>query len=186
MRIITTIISFGIFLSTLHADEKALIDFKAEKEQAIGKITNDGVMGGLSKGFLKRNDSGAVSFSGTLSLENNGGFSLWRVAEGNWDLSAATGIKLRVKGDGRTFKIRLATNERYRFGRVSFQADLPTQKGIWTEVTIPFSDLKASWRGRNLKNEFDPAKVREIGIILSDKTPGSFEIEVSSISTSLE
>lgn len=164
--------------STLTAD---LVNFKNDPKQMIGKITNDGVMGGLSKGNLKRNESGSMIFSGILSLENNGGFSLWRVAEGKWNLSAAKGVKLRVKGDGRTYKLRLATNERYRFGRVAFQADLPTKKGEWTDVTVPFFKLQASWRGRELKNKFDPAEVREIGIILADKTPGIFKLEVASI-----
>ena len=35
---------------------------------------NDGVMGGLSSGGMRLEDGIAV-FSGTLSLENNGGFS---------------------------------------------------------------------------------------------------------------
>ena len=184
MTTISKLIATALCLLPLHADDKTLIDFEAKKERAIGKITNDGVMGGFSKGNLQRNENGTVTFSGTLSLENNGGFSLWRLAEGKWDLSAADGITLRVKGDGRTFKVRLATDERFRFGRVSFQADLPTKKDTWTKVTIPFSSLKASWRGRDLKNKFDPAKIREIGIILSDKNPGTFELEIASIATS--
>lgn len=174
-----TALLFALGFSILHAD---LIGFKAGEDKIIGKITNDGVMGGLSKGNLKRNESGSITFSGNLSLENNGGFSLWRIAEGKWDLSDSKGVKIRVKGDGRTYKIRLATNERYRFGRVSFQADLPTKKGEWAEVTVPFSEMKASWRGRELENKFDPAKIREIGIILADKNPGTFEMEVASIS----
>jgi monofunctional biosynthetic peptidoglycan transglycosylase len=184
MKTITCLCALGISFLSLHADQKPLIDFETEKERPIGEITNDGVMGGLSKGHLKRHEKGSITFSGTLSLENNGGFSLWRIAEGKWDLSASQGLKVRVKGDGRTYKIRLSTDERYRFGRVSFQADLPTTKGTWTDITIPFSDLKASWRGRDLSNKFDPAKIRDIGIILSDKNPGTFEIEVASISTS--
>lgn len=174
-----TVLLIVFSCSLLQAD---LVEFKAGDSATIGKITNDGVMGGLSKGKLKRNERGSMTFSGTLSLENNGGFSLWRVAEGKWDLSDSKGVTLKVKGDGRTYKLRLATNERYRFGRVSFQADLPTKKGEWTEVMVPFSELKASWRGRDLKNQFDPAKVREIGIILADKNPGTFQVEVASIS----
>jgi hypothetical protein len=42
--------------------------------------------------------------------------------------------------------------------------------------------MKASWRGRKLDRNFDPAQIKGLGIILADKTAGKFALEIQSIS----
>lgn len=142
------------------------------------RIVDDGVMGGLSKGKVTLSDSGVLRFSGKLSLENNGGFSSIRTARINLDLSNSKGLTLRVKGDGRTYQLRLSTDARYRSDEVSFKADFPTTKGKWIELKVPFSKFTAGWRGRTLKNKFDPAKIQRLGLLLGDKKAGPFQLEV--------
>ena len=41
-------------------------------------VTNDGIMGGLSKGKLEFTERNTMKFSGSLSLKNNGGFTTVR------------------------------------------------------------------------------------------------------------
>ena len=168
--------------ATLQADEtKVLIDFSQDHSELKMGITDDGVMGGLSKGTMAKTKDGSLKFSGTLSLENNGGFSSVRMNVGKWDLKEQEGFELKVKGDGRTYNLRLTTDERFRRSAVSFQSGFPTEKGKWTTVRVPFSALKASWRGMKLETKFDPSKIEGIGIIFSDKKPGPFEVEVKTI-----
>lgn len=165
------------------ADEtKLLLDFGKEHSEVKMGITDDGVMGGLSKGQMKKTEEGTLKFWGDLSLKNNGGFSSFRMDVGQWDLSGWKGFEVKVKGDGRIYNLRMTTNERFRRSPISFQAKMPTVKGEWKTVRIAFSDLKAGWRGMDLKTKFDPAKIEGAGIILADKKPGSFEMEVKSIS----
>jgi len=115
----------------------------------------------------------------TLKLENNGGFSSLRTGNVDFDLSNAEGLVARVKGDGLTYQFRLVTEARYRGMEVSFSAEFPTTKGEWTEVRVPFSKFFASFRGMKLKDEeFDPGKIRRLGILLGDKKAGPFELEV--------
>jgi len=175
--LISLILSSIAFAET----KKELLNFKKEKDIEMA-IVDDGVMGGLSKGSMKRSEDGSLLFSGNLSLENNGGFSSLRINVEKWDLSKWKGLELRVKGDGRTFNLRLTTDERFRRSPVSFQAGFPTKKDEWTTVRIPFADLKAGWRGMKLKTAFDPSKIEGVGIILSDKNPGDFKLEIKSIS----
>jgi uncharacterized surface protein with fasciclin (FAS1) repeats len=96
------------------------------------------------------------------------------------DLGDSDGLALRVKGDGRTYQFRLATDAKYRSSwEVSFSADIDTKKGEWTEIRVPFSDFKAGWRGRSLDDvKFDASKVRRVGILLGDKKPGKFMVEI--------
>lgn len=159
------------------ADVARVMDFG--KEGAGGKwfAVNDGVMGGLSKGGPEIKE-GVLRFTGNLSMENNGGFSSIRV-DGKHDFSGKKTVVLKVKGDGRTYQLRLATDARYRQSAVSYGADFVTEKGKWIEVRVPIASLFPSWRGMKLDGlAFDASKVEEIGILLGDKKPGDFILEI--------
>lgn len=148
------------------------------------QVVNDGVMGGLSKGNLSPTDSGTMRFDGTLSLDNNGGFSTFRSDEVDLNLSNDLGLLLLVKGDGRTYQARLATDARHRGMEVSFSADFETKAGEWQQVKVPFADFKASFRGTDLpQHTLDPSMIQRVGILLADKKPGPFSIEIDWIRT---
>ena len=152
---------------------------KPSNRKLAWQVVDDGVMGGLSKGKLSFGKDGIMRFEGKLSLENNGGFSSIRTRDLNLDLSDSKGLIARVKGDGRSYQIRVGSDARYRGMEVSFMAEFATKKGKWIEVKLPFSDLVGSWRGRSLEDEvFNPAKVQRLGMILADKKPGPFKLEV--------
>ncbi len=138
---------------------------------------NDDVMGGRSSSSAAVTD-GQLHFSGVMSLENNGGFASVRLRWG-FDLSAATAVILRVRGDGRRYQLRLATDARYRDMPVSFGAEFDTRAGEWTEVRVPLQSLKATVRGSTLHGQqMDPARVREIGLLIADKREGVFTLTV--------
>ena len=118
-----------------------LFDFSGSAAEPGWTAVNDGVMGGVSRGGAKLVD-GSLHFRGILSLDNNGGFSSIRSGGPIRDLSAAQVIVLRVKGDGRRYRLQLATDAQYRRSRISYQAEFPTQVGTWLEVRVP---LVRSW-----------------------------------------
>ncbi|MEM0898316.1 MAG: CIA30 family protein, partial [Verrucomicrobiota bacterium] len=123
-------------------------EFHSKETAEMGwQIVNDGVMGGLSEGTIRMTDSDSMVFSGNLSLENNGGFSSVRSAEVEMDLSKSKGLKVRVKGDGRTYQLRLASDARFRSGEVSFMAEFATKENEWMEIKIPFRKFEGGWRG---------------------------------------
>ena len=148
------------------------------------QVVNDGVMGGLSVGKLTPNQTGTMMFSGMLSLENNGGFSTFRSGDLKLDLSNNLGLLLRVKGDGRTFQARLATDAVFRGMEVSFAVEFATIKNEWVEVKVPFANFKGSFRGLDLpKEQLDASKVRRIGILIGDKKQAPFAVELDFIHT---
>ena len=159
-----------------------LIDFTDKKAGHQMNVVNDGVMGGLSQGIIEMTQNDSLLFKGNISLQNNGGFSSFRIAGKQWDLSAWKGVEILVKGDGRAYGLRAITDEEYLRSSVSFTADFQTVKDQWVKLQIPFSAMKASWRGRKLKRDFDPAQIRGLGIILADKQAGKFALEIKSIS----
>jgi len=188
----TNIFKISVFLLSLSCldligSEKDIILYGANDPQITAwQIVDDGVMGGLSKGNFKSDKkNGSLIFTGNLSLENNGGFSSIRSNSLLIDLSDFKGIRIKTRGDGRKYKIRLESDSRYRLRTVSFQHEFTATKGEWSEVFIPFDRLKASWRGLQLpKKKFNPKKIQKIGIIIADKKEGPFRMELDWIKAS--
>jgi len=185
-----TLLSLG-FLMPLQADTtptwrgQSLTELAASEDDALDwQIVNDGVMGGLSKGQIEFTDEGVMRFTGTLSLENNGGFSMVQSEKVDYNLSNDLGLLLRVKGDGRTYQARLESDARFRNWPVSFIGEFTTTKGEWQQVKIPFTDFEGGWRGRSLPDkELDPSQIYRVSILLGDKKPGPFELEIDWIRT---
>lgn len=157
------------------------IDF--EKQQNMGRwvAVNDGVMGGRSSGGPAMADDFMV-FEGVINT-NGGGFSSVRRAMEPGELSGMSGFAMRVRSDGRGYKLTMRSDARYRFRRVSFQAPIPaTTPGEWEDVFIPFDALDASIFGRKVYGaSFNADAVQEIGIIIADGIDGSFRLDVKTV-----
>lgn len=165
--------------SVTNSEQQALFTFDST-ESGRWTAVNDTVMGGRSAGAPEIRN-GVLHFSGTLSLENNGGFSSIRHAT-DLDLSGRTGIRLRVLGDGRPYQLRLHTDTRYRGRPVAYGATFPTDAGQWLVTDVPFDRLVPSFRGRQLDGyQFDPSRIELIGILLGDKQPGPFQLQIDRI-----
>jgi monofunctional biosynthetic peptidoglycan transglycosylase len=133
-----------------------LFDFSGAADEPGWTAVNDGVMGGVSRGGAKQVDGSPTR-----------------------DLSAAKVIVLRVKGDGRTYRLQIATNAQFRRSRISYQAEFPTQRDEWTEARVPLAALVPMFRGQTLSGPpLDRARVEEIGLSLADGNPGAFALEV--------
>lgn len=152
--------------------------FDTPETTAPWQIVNDGVMGGLSKGTVGF-DQGVMRFEGNI-ITRGGGFSSVRAAILPGALADAEGLKLRVRSDGRVYKVSLRTDLYNGYRPVSFQGAFPAlTPGQWTEVTIPFDQLRASVHGNPVRRAvFDTSAVREIGIILADGRDGPFQLDV--------
>lgn len=141
-------------------------------------VVNDGVMGGVSTGRLRVLDDGTSVFSGRLSLENNGGFASVRCVLDAMDLRGYAGIRIRVRGDGRRYQLRLRTDD--AMDGVAYRAEFDTLEDEWTTVEVPFSAFEPSFRGRILDGPpLDLESVAQIGILLADKQPGPFWLEIN-------
>ncbi len=155
-----------------------LFSFDNSLLEARWVALNDDVMGGRSSGGALV-AGGTLQFRGELSLENNGGFASVRSVGQDFDLSDATAVLLRVRGDGRRYQLRLATDACRRGIAVSFGAAFDTRAGEWDEVRVPFHSLLATVRGSPVQGaSMDPSRVSEIGLLIADKREGTFALSV--------
>lgn len=165
------------------APAKILFDFETAAGLADWQIVNDSVMGGASTSNLQLANGVAV-FQGNVSLDHNGGFASVRSLPAQHDLTGCDAFVLRVRGDGRRYKFTVRTDP--GFDSAIYQAVFATKKGEWAEHRLPLREFAPTFRGRVLAGEppLDPAQVKSVGFLISDKQEGPFQLEVAWIKAS--
>jgi monofunctional biosynthetic peptidoglycan transglycosylase len=160
---------------------RVLFDFADTSEVKRWLIVNDDVMGGLSEGEASPTEDSCLLFSGSISLENNGGFASVRSRDTDFGLSGYAGIRLRVMGDGRLYQFRLRRDR--NLDGVAFKREFQTIKNEWIEIELPFTSFLPTFRGRILTGiePLDPADIRQLGFLIADKKAGAFALTVDRI-----
>ena len=158
-----------------------VIDFSDPAEANRWRAVDDVVMGGRSSSLMVSTEEGTTAFTGTLSLENNGGFASVRTTGERCSLAGATSVVLRVRGDGQAYRLRCRTNS--RFDGFSYQAGFETRAGEWMNVTLDLADFEPRWRGRLVVRApaLDPTAVQGLGLMIADEQEGPFRLELRSL-----
>lgn len=159
---------------------RLLTDFGTEPADIEWYVVNDDVMGGRSDGAYKV-EQGELVFTGSTNTRG-GGFSSLRTRPVELELSKFDGIRLQVRGDGRRYTWRLATNARWRGRPIAYWADFETEEDAWTTVDVPFSSFIPRFRGTTLDGpELDAGQISEMGLMIYDNLDGPFELRVASV-----
>ena len=142
----------------------------------------DGVMGGRSSGNRFAQD-GHMTFKGSINT-NGGGFSSIRRPITRGEMESTGALKLRVKQDGRNYRLTFRTSARFRGRSISYQLPIPqTPVNQWAEITVSVSGFRTSVFGYEVPAPpFAANDVREMGIILADGIDGPFQIDIAEIS----
>lgn len=144
---------------------------------------DDGIMGGQSKTSHRADNEGWLQFTGIINTNGGGFASIRSKAPKRFITNSSTGLRIRYRGDGKTYKLILSEGNRGSGNPTvtpSWQIDLPTKASSndddWQEAMLPFSDFKPTFGGRRQsrpsaeeleKLRFDPTSMREIGLMLS-------------------
>jgi monofunctional biosynthetic peptidoglycan transglycosylase len=155
------------------ADDIVLADFQTE-DGCAWQIVNDTVMGGRSSSECGIAE-GALRFSGTLNT-SGGGFASVRSEPLDVRGSEQEVIRLRVRGDGRQYQLRLYSAS----DGTTYRAIFDTRPDTWQIVELPLSGFQATWRGRALNRPpIRPSDIGGLGILLADGRDGTFAIALS-------
>jgi peptide methionine sulfoxide reductase msrA/msrB len=130
------------------------------------ELISDRVMGGVSTGKMEFKESDGRSclhMTGSVSLENNGGFIQARLSlrtkRKDFDAQAFKGIRLHAKGNGQPYAIHLRTADTRRPWQY-YQASFPTN-GKWQEIKIPFTLFTPG----SLRTPLNTRALRSIAIV---------------------
>ena len=145
--------------------------FRNDKSaQKRWEFITDQVMGGVSTGeieFGRWDGLSSLHMTGSISLENNGGFIQARHKlnpKGKYfNAKSFAGIKLNIKGNGESYAIHLRTKNTWlpwQFYQAKFQTD-----GSWQNLEIKFDEFEPY----SLKKPLDTAKLKSIAVVAIEK-----------------
>lgn len=161
--------------------EITIFDFKNPLEFRRWVTMDDRVMGGQSKSHLGYSEKGNVYFRGNVRLnESKIGFASVRSKNNVFDLKTFDGVRVRVKGDGKTYRLNMKT-EKHHDGFL-YQHDFHSGEGEWIEHSIPFEAFLPFFRGKPAKDSppLDPGNIKSFGLMVVGQE-GEFELAIENI-----
>lgn len=176
--VLQLIVSMQNTIPQMEKTKEILIEDFNSANHLNWEVINDGVMGGISESNFQIQTDQTGVFSGSVSLENNGGFasvraSLTESVSGNFEK-----IVIRVKGDGQTYSLRIRTDQ--NFDGVAYACSFTTNKGKWTAHEFSLVDFVPTFRGRTPSNvpPLKDMQIGQIGFLISEKQSGSFWLSI--------
>ena len=156
-------------------DPLTIFDFTKDADCSNWRIVNDSVMSGQSNASFSVNEAGNGVFTGHVSLENNGGFSSVRYQMKSKKIEQFRICKIRVKGDGKRYQLRMKNNISNRH---SFIQHFQTS-GEWETIEIALADLYPTFRGRKLNMPNFPAdELTQVAFLIANKEAEDFRLEI--------
>lgn len=156
-----------------------IYDFNKNKSVNDWRVVDDVVMGGRSTGSFKINDGGNGVFYGSVSLENNGGFSSVRHQTKRLDLSQHSKFVITLRGDGKKYQFRTRASYEDRFSYIG----VFNTTGEWQTISIPFDTMYPAFRGRTLDlPNYSGTALVEVAFLIGNKKEQEFMLEIASIS----
>ena len=184
------VVSYGGIAQPVNADTPSgpdgpVILFALDDATAVAAWTtvNDPVMGGNSTSSI-RFGLGGLEFSGTISLENNGGFASARSPQ-DPDLgrraAGATSLRVHAVGDGKTYLLKVsAAGQPW-----SYIQRFPTDAGAGRIYYLPVDGFRPVGMrldpAPNAPQTLDPSTISGVSMYILDKQQGPSEITVTAI-----
>ena len=172
------------------SDEKLIFDFinPSDDLKNIWGAVDDVVMGGVSESNMQFVEDTAL-FAGNVSTANSS------VRTKNFappfNLSGYEGVELRVRGDGKRYKLFLRTEAVW--DGIGYGYSFDTVANTWIDIRIPFADLTPVFRAKIVKDcpPVDKSKICSFQLMLSkfeydgalnpNFSPGGFALQLKSI-----
>lgn len=164
--------------STTSAADRTLVGFTDPSSIAGWSTVDDRVMGGVSLSTVDWQD-GRLRFRGTVSLENNGGFSSVRgpAADLGAGAAGATAFIVDAEGDGTTYLLQVVDRDGGRWVQ-RFRTTAGTLVGHELPVA-GFEPVTSRLNRRVADAPLDPARVVQFTVYVVDEQTGPFEIRIA-------
>ncbi|WP_265257691.1 CIA30 family protein [Verminephrobacter aporrectodeae] len=67
---------------------------------------------------------------------------------------------------------------------MNYQASFAPAGAVWQTLYLPLADFRASFHGREVTNApaLDPARIRQVGLMIASRQVGPFALDVRRIS----
>ena len=160
-----------------------LIDFDDAAAVSGWTTVNDPVMGGRSTSQVGFGEGGLV-FSGSISLENNGGFASARgpvSPDIGRKAAGATALRVRAAGDGKTYVLRVGVAGQ----SWSYIQRFATEPAVQRSYDLPIAGFQAVGMrldpAPNAPQTLDPSSISQVSVYILDKQQGPFALTMTAI-----
>ena len=159
-----------------------LFDFSVPTAADAWSAIDDRVMGGVSRSRLRHDTAGHAVFEGEVSLAQNGGFASVRSSARAMGRPGAEACLIEVRGENKQFKLSLFTDD--GFDSLNHQSSFTPTGGDWQTLCLSISAFRATFRGRDVPGvpALDPARIRQVGLMIAARQAGPFALDIRSIS----
>jgi uncharacterized protein YbjT (DUF2867 family) len=185
---------FNLAQQYLLSPDPTIFDFTQPTDdlKTTWGAVDDVVMGGVSSSQIQVSRDCAI-FSGQVSTANNGGFASVRTRNFSPPLNLAhyEGIEIRIKGDGKRYK--LITRCEGKWDGLSYCYSFDTLNNTLQTLRIPFQQCIPVFRAKTVPEvgKFDPTSVYSLQLMHSKFeydgglnptfSPGFFCLEIETI-----
>ena len=168
--------------SAVVSEGTALVGLDDAAEVAAWTTVNDPVMGGMSTSKIAFGDG--LVFSGTISLENNGGFASARSPQDpdiGRKATGATSLRVRALGDGKTYLLKVGiAGESW-----SYIQRFTTEAAVQRTYDLPVDGFQPVGVRLDPDPEaprvLGPSRIDQVAVYILDKQQGPFEMTVGAI-----
>ena len=165
------------------AADVTLVDLGTAEEVAGWTTVNDPVMGGRSTSVVAFEDGG-LRFSGSISLDNNGGFASTRGPvdpEIGPKATGARSLRVRAVGDGKTYLLKVRDTARPWSNVQRFA----TEAGVPRTYDLPVARFEPVGMrldpAPDAPPTLDPSTIDQVAVYILDKQQGPFAITVTGV-----
>ncbi len=159
-----------------------LFDFTGENPAPAWQPIDGTELNDLSNSRCQLLPEGGMHFSGIVLPETINSRVSARSPLGQYNVSDCSQLWLRLRGDGKSYKLNLRTNSAQN--DISYQLAFTTAKGRLIDLQLPLSEFRPVKHGRPCPGNasLDPADIKSIGLLISERQTGSFEMALFRIS----
>ena len=179
MRHILSVILLALTLGSPSQAEDNFMETFDLNPETRWRFISDQVMGGVSQGqvnFIHKSDISFAHMTGTVSLENNGGFIQFAHDLTVTPPAESTGLTIKVRGNNQGYFVHLRTSGTllpWHYYQAAFDV---TEN--WQELRLPFDSFKKS--SKILRTVPKPTSLKSIGIVAYGRAH-SADIQVAEI-----
>lgn len=181
MRRACAVALFALVTPAMAAEEGAirmLFDFTNAEDTRPWTVEDDVVMGGVSQGRFELVRGKFAVFSGRVSLENDGGFSSVQAEFAPRDVSAFRTAKLRVRGDGKSYRFIVESDPGER---VYYVHEFSTGTE-WQTVSVPLRSMYPMRRGDRLDRPDYPGQtMSQVRLMVANGRAEDFRLEIEKV-----
>ena len=105
-----------------------------------------------------------------------------RSSPGQRGMRSAEVCPVEIRGAAKRFKLSLLTDD--GFDSLNYQASFAPTGADWQTLRLPISSFRATFRGREVADapQLDPGRIRQVGLMISDRQAGRFALDIRRIS----